>query len=78
LRRSISVSRLGFRDLAPLVHSAWDQGRVPLGMLELSDFEDDLLAAEQSPNDIEDRFRRAGLGYIDDVLEALEWSRHAG
>ncbi|TIL73983.1 MAG: hypothetical protein E5Y65_09875 [Mesorhizobium sp.] len=48
-----------------------------MGMLELSDFEDDLLAAEQSPNDI-DRFKRAGLGYIDDVLEALEWSRHAG
>ncbi|WP_287180042.1 SEC-C metal-binding domain-containing protein [Mesorhizobium sp.] len=44
-----------------------------MGMLELSDFEDDLLAAEQSPNDI-DRFKRAGLGYIDDVLEALEWT----
>ncbi|MCF6101284.1 SEC-C metal-binding domain-containing protein [Mesorhizobium muleiense] len=40
------------------------------------DFEDELLAAEQSPNDIEDRFRRAGLGYIDDVLEALEWTSH--
>ncbi|WP_287119619.1 hypothetical protein [Mesorhizobium sp.] len=49
-----------------------------MGMLELRDFEDDLLAAEQTPNDIEDRFRRAGLGYIDDVLEALEWSRHQG
>ncbi len=73
-----AIARLGLRDLASLVHSAWDDGRVPMGMLELSDFEDDLLAAGQSPNDIEDRFERAGLGYIDDVLEALEWSRHTG
>lgn len=73
-----AIARLGLRDLAPLVHSAWDNGRVPRGMVKLSDFEDDLLAAEQSPNDIEDRFKRAGLGYMDDVLEALEWSRHAG
>lgn len=70
-----AIARLGLRDLAPLVHSAWDDGRVPMGMLELSDFEDDLRAAEQSPNDV-DRFERTGLGYIDDVLEALEWTSH--
>ncbi|MER8435383.1 DUF1186 domain-containing protein [Mesorhizobium sp. M1312] len=70
-----AIARLGLRNLASLVHSAWHDGRVPMGMLELSDFEDDLLAAEQNPNDI-DRFKRAGLGYIDDVLEALEWTSH--
>lgn len=70
-----AIARLGLRDLASLVYSAWDDGRIPEGIIDRSDFEDDLLVAEQSPNDI-DRFERAGLGYIDDVIEALEWTSH--
>ncbi|WP_348632920.1 DUF1186 domain-containing protein [Mesorhizobium sp. M00.F.Ca.ET.216.01.1.1] len=65
-----AIDLLALPDLAPLVHSAWDQNRVPMGMLELSDCENDLLDAEQRPNDI-GRFKRANLGYIDDVLEEL-------
>ncbi|WP_292669949.1 DUF1186 domain-containing protein [Mesorhizobium sp.] len=65
-----AIGLLGVPDLTPLVHSAWDQNRVPMGMLELSDCENDLLDAEQRPNDI-GRFKRANLGYIDDVLEEL-------
>ncbi|MER9473793.1 DUF1186 domain-containing protein [Mesorhizobium sp. M0520] len=70
-----AIALLGLRDLASLVHSAWDDGRIPEGVIDRRDFEDDLLAAEQSPNDM-DRFERAALGYIDDVLEALEWTSH--
>lgn len=49
-----AIARLGLRDLASLVHSAWDDGRIPEGVIDRSDFENDLLVAEQSPNDIID------------------------
>jgi hypothetical protein len=62
------------RDLAPLVHRAWDAGRVMPGVLYRSHFEQDLSEAERAPNDL-DRLKRAYLGYIDDVLVALEWTR---
>jgi hypothetical protein len=44
-------------------------------VLDRSDFEKDLPQAERRPNDI-NRLKRANLGYIDDVLEALDWIRH--
>jgi hypothetical protein len=69
-----AIALLGLRNLAPLVHRAWDEGRVPTGVLDRSDFEKDLSEAERRPNDI-NRFKRANLGYIDDVLEALDWTR---
>jgi Protein of unknown function (DUF1186)/SEC-C motif len=69
-----AIALLGLRDLAPLVYSAWDNGRIPLGVLERSHFESDLVAAEQRPRDVE-RFKRANLGYIEDALEALDWTR---
>ncbi|CCV10869.1 DUF1186 domain-containing protein [Mesorhizobium sp. STM 4661] len=69
-----AIAMLALRDLAPLVHSAWDEGRVPSGVLDRSHFESDLLDAEQRPDDI-DRFKDANLGYIDDVLVALDWTR---
>jgi len=68
-----AIALLGLRDLAPLVRSAWDEGRVPPDMLTRSDFEQDLLEAEQRPDDIE-RFNDLGLGYIEDAIEALEWT----
>jgi hypothetical protein len=70
-----AIALLGLRNLAPLVHRAWDEGRVPTGVLDRSDFEKDLSEAERMPNDI-NRFKRVNLGYIDDVLEALDWTRH--
>ncbi|RWC27534.1 MAG: hypothetical protein EOS27_21370 [Mesorhizobium sp.] len=43
-------------------------------MLERHHFDDDLCAAEKAPDDIE-RFESANLGYIEDVLAALDWTR---
>ena len=69
-----AIAWLGLRHLAPLVHRAWDEGRVDSHMLERGDFEDDLAEAEFAPDDAA-RFKRAGLGYIEDVLAALEWTQ---
>ena len=44
---------------------------LPLEPWELTYFEEELAAAEQAPQDIE-RFKEASLGYIDDVVVALE------
>jgi len=68
-----AIALLGLRDLAPLVHSAWDEGRVPSDLLERSEFEQDLVEAEQRPDDI-DRFSLFHFGYVEDVVEALKWS----
>ncbi|MGO9547129.1 MAG: DUF1186 domain-containing protein [Rhodomicrobium sp.] len=68
-----AIAHLGLRTLAPRVDSAWSQGRIPMGVLNRSHFEEDLAEAERAPGDI-DRFKRANLGYIDDVIEAMEWT----
>lgn len=69
-----AIALLGERDLAALVHQAWQEGRIPPDVLEPGDFEQDLSDAERAPGDSE-RFQRANLGYIEDVLAALEWTR---
>ncbi len=69
-----AIARLGLRDMAPLVHAAWDAGRIPDGIMERGDFEKDLAEAERAPGDGE-RFARANVGYIEDVLEELSWTR---
>jgi hypothetical protein len=71
-----AIALLGLRALAPLVESAWREGRIPGGVLEPAHFEQDLAEAERAPGDA-DRFKRARLGYIEDVREALKWSRYA-
>jgi len=68
-----AIALLGLRDLAPLVRSAWAKGRVPADALDLHDFEQDLADAELAPDDVE-RFQALGLGYIEDMIEALEWT----
>lgn len=68
-----AIAHLGLRHMAPLVHTAWDEGRVPEGVLERHHFAKDLRLAEQQPDD-EERFKKANLGYIDDVVVALEWT----
>jgi hypothetical protein len=70
-----AIALLGLRDLAPLVRAAWDEGRVPSDFLERSEFEQELVDAEQRPDDI-DRFSLFHFGYIEDVVEALKWSDH--
>src|SRR4029079_8294040 len=65
-----AISLLGLRPLAPLVYRAFDEGRVPDWALDRSDFEEDLVDAEQRPDDPE-RFESANLGYIEDIAETL-------
>jgi hypothetical protein len=68
-----AIALLGLRALAPLVEHAWDEGCIPEEVLERRDFRQDLAEAERAPDDV-GRFKRANLGYIDDVLEALAWT----
>jgi hypothetical protein len=66
-----AIALLGLRDMDPAVTAAWDRGSIPDDILERKDFADDLARAEQAPDDI-GRFNDAHLGYVDDVLEALQ------
>ncbi len=72
-----AIALLGLRDLAPLFHRAWDEGRIDTDFIERKDFEEDLAGAERAPADIE-RFEDRNLGYIGDVLEALAWTNAVG
>lgn len=66
-----AVAMLNERSLVDAVRSAFRDGLVTDEHMELDDFEEDLARAEAAPDDIE-RFRDAHLGYLEDVLEALE------
>ncbi|MHC1945912.1 DUF1186 domain-containing protein [Bradyrhizobium sp. UFLA06-06] len=68
-----AIALLGLRELAPLVHSAIDDGRIPDSPFVRSEFDDLLATAEQRPDDIT-RFEESYLGYIEDVVDALAWT----
>jgi Protein of unknown function (DUF1186)/SEC-C motif len=68
-----AIGLLGLRDMAVLVHRAWDEGRIPDWAFERNDFEEILANAERKPDDVA-RFEELNLGYIEDVLDALAWS----
>jgi uncharacterized protein len=68
-----AIAYLGLEDLAPLVERAWNERRVPPGVMEYRDFREDLDRARRSPDD-DWRFTNAGMGYIEDVVESLEWT----
>jgi len=72
-----AIALLGLRPLAPLVERAWDEGRIPEGIVERRHFQADLARAEREPGD-SGRFTEDHLGYIEDVLQALGWTRYAG
>jgi len=65
-----AITLLGLRDLEPAVMAAWDRGAIPSDILDRKDFAEDLENAERSPDDIE-RFEKANIGYIEDVLHVL-------
>jgi hypothetical protein len=69
-----AIILLGLRPLAPLALRAIDEGRVMPGESTAAEFEKELAQAERTPDDIT-RFTRANLGYIDDPVVALEWTR---
>jgi hypothetical protein len=66
-----AVALLGLRDMVPLVEQAWKEGRLAGRVLTPYEFEAVLSEAEQKPDDGA-RFEDALLGYIEDVLVALE------
>jgi hypothetical protein len=66
-----AVGLLGLRDMQPAVLAAMERGVLPKEWWEPELFEEDLAAAEQTPEDIT-RFNESCLGYIDDLVAALE------
>lgn len=66
-----AIALLGLRHLEPLVSEAEKDERLDDFLFIRADFEATLAAAEQAPDD-KTRFDDANLGYIDDVLVALE------
>jgi hypothetical protein len=72
----VSIAALGLRHLEPLANHAFHKWRIVQEIIEWRDFEEILAEAERAPDDI-GRFKKEHWGYIDDVIESLEWSRHA-
>jgi hypothetical protein len=68
-----AIALLGLRDLAPLAHSAFREGRISDDWTDRDQFEQDIAESERAPDDIE-RFTQNHLGYIEDVLESLAWA----
>lgn len=69
-----AIGLLGLRDLAPLVHGASREDRFGDDLFDADIFENDLAEAERTPEDGA-RFKRTNVGYIEDVVGALEWTR---
>jgi hypothetical protein len=69
-----AISTLGLRSLSPLVEKAWRSERIPKYIMEPKHFREDLARAEKAPDSLE-RLEALELGYIDDPVAALEWTR---
>ena len=69
-----AIALLGLRDLVPLVDSARRKDRIPEEWIGGAEFDEDLAESERAPDDI-DRFTQNNLGYIEDVLVSLDWTR---
>jgi hypothetical protein len=69
-----AIALLGLRDLVPLVDDAWREDRVPEQWISRRQFDDDLAEADRAPDDI-NRLTRVNLGYIEDVIVSLDWTR---
>jgi hypothetical protein len=66
-----AIALLGLRDMQPMVLAAHEMGALDDSFWEPEYFEGDLAAAERASNDLT-RFKEAHLGYIDDIIGALE------
>src|SRR5947207_2176879 len=71
-----AITLLALRDLVPLVDSAYREARIPEEWIDRPEFDEDLATTERAPDDI-DRFTQNNLGYIEDVLVSLDWTRGA-
>jgi hypothetical protein len=67
-----AIALLGWRDLAPRVQAAMNDGRIAPELMGFSDFLKDLKRAESEPDDPK-RFTEAGAGYIEDIGTAFDW-----
>ena len=72
---SSAVARLAFRDLGPLVEAAFADGRISKAIMRKRHFDKELATAEANPIDASPF---ANASYIEDVLEALDWTRTGG
>jgi Protein of unknown function (DUF1186)/SEC-C motif len=70
-----AIALLGLRNMVGLVHRGWNDGRILDWAIGREEFEEILAEAEQRPGDVS-RMEEFGLGYIEDVAEALAWSDH--
>ncbi|HWZ41064.1 MAG TPA: DUF1186 domain-containing protein [Bradyrhizobium sp.] len=68
-----AIALLGLRDMAPLVYRSLEEGRAPDWVINRRNFDEMLAEAEQRPDDAT-RFEEFRIGYIEDVVAALEWS----
>jgi len=68
-----SIALLGLRDMAPMVYHSLEEGRAPDWVIDRRNFDEMLADAEQRPDDAT-RFEEFRIGYIEDVVAALEWS----
>ena len=70
-----AVALLDFEDLVPMVEAAWKARRIDHTILEWSDFRNDLARARTAWDDV-GRFSHSQVGYVDDVVAELDWTRH--
>ena len=70
-----AVALLDFGDLVPMVEAAWKARRIDHAILEWSDFRNDLARARTAWDDV-GRFSHSQVGYVDDVVAELDWTRH--
>jgi hypothetical protein len=68
-----AIELLGWQEFAPLVAAAYADGRLDTGLSELRLFKQGLADAAAAAPDDNTRFEAEGYGYIDDVLEAIEF-----
>ncbi len=67
-----AIALLGLADLAPRVEAAWRDGRLEEEYSDLAYFFGDLKRAERDRDDPA-RFKDAGLGYMEDLGDELDW-----
>jgi uncharacterized protein YecA (UPF0149 family) len=71
-----AIALLGVNSLVPLAKKAWSEGRIPEEFMVLEEFEEDLAkaASAQGAGELVEELH---LGYIEDAVDELEWTREA-
>jgi uncharacterized protein YecA (UPF0149 family) len=69
-----AIALLGLTSLAPLAEKALSEGLVSDDFMGLKEFREDLAKALSAPSSRE-RFEEHYLGYMEDAVDELEWTR---